>query len=89
MERSEDVGLDGAMFRITCIGDAEGSCDVVNAEEWPADTMTEQRRAAMEAASAGVPMNNIVVFTDFICFKSGRIGADGRRPDVQSTKAFS
>lgn len=57
---SDDVGLDDAMFRvIRIIGDVEGSCGVVNAKEWPADTMTEQpRRAVMEAAS-GV-MNNMV-----------------------------
>ena len=56
---SDDVGLDDAMFRvIRIIGDVEGSCGVVNAKEWPADTMTEQRRAVMEAAS-GV-MNSMV-----------------------------
>ena len=47
------------MFRGICIiDDVKGSCGVVNANDWPADTMTEQRRAVMEAAS-GV-MNSMV-----------------------------
>ena len=54
-----DVGLDGAMFRASCnIGDFEGSRGVENAKERPAETMTEQRRAVMEAA-LGV-MNSMV-----------------------------
>ena len=56
----DDVGLDGAMFRGVCVSsDFERSCGVINAEEMPAaDTMAEQRRAVMDAAS-GV-MNDMV-----------------------------
>ena len=81
---SDDVGLDDAMFRvIRIIGDVEGSCGIVNAKEWPADTMTEQRRAVMEAAS-GV-MNNMVaqsMAATKIAMRSRSTKADGGRPDV-------
>ena len=59
--RSDEVdGSDNAIFRAICTdGDVKGICGAVNANEWPANTMTGQSRAVIMEAASGVT-NNMV-----------------------------